>query len=469
MAAKAIEVAAHNHSLNGSSASTSSQTAEPYDLVCVGFGPAGISLAVALADWREATGFAGPRTRFLERNSGPSWQSGLLVRGADINHHFLRDFATPRDPRSRFTFVNYIKQMGRLYQFGHLGGRVARTDWDAYTRWTADQLADQVSYNESVESILPLTDSGPNMLLVKTQNSSFLTSGLVVATGPAPRIPDVFQPHLGANVFHSANFLERIAKFDRDTNLTFTVVGSGQSAGEVLLHLYDRFPNAAFNSVQRGLAFPIVDVGHFSNEVYFPNEVEYFHGLSPEARQRAVTDFHKTNYSAVDADVSQSLYWRVYEDSVLGTQRVRMLSRRQPRELRFSEGRHTLLLEDVYTGAIEPVRTDVIILCTGYSEALFPTLLKPLRRYVVTDDLGGPEVAFDYRVKTTPEFSPLVYISGISERTHGASDSLSLSMSALKAERILNSFLSNWNADRKADRSIIAPDNPERAGFVTAI
>ena len=420
--------------------------AKPYDLICAGFGPAGISLAAALADWREAhPDDAAPRVRFLERNAGPSWQSGLLVRGTDINHNFLRDFATPRDPRSRFTFVNYLKQSGRLYQFGHLGGRVARTDWDAYTRWTAQQLADVVSYGQSVARIAPWpSGESPELLEVTTQDTSRLTRALVLGTGPRPNVPPLFEPHLGDRVFHSAQFLPTIGDLDRDNGLTFTIIGSGQSAGETLLHLYDRFANARFNSVQRGLAFPIVDVGHFSNEVYFPDEVAYFHGLAPEARRRAVADFHKTNYSAVDSDVSQSLYWRVYEDSVLGTPRIRMVSRRRPRDLRAIDGRYALDVEDVYTGTVETLQTDVIVLCTGYVEALFPPLLEPLRDVIVTDSLGGPEIGFDYRIKTVPDFVPLLYLSGISERTHGASDSLSLSMSALKAERILQSFLRTW-------------------------
>ena len=412
-----------------------------FDLVCAGFGPAGIALAVAIADSHEAGGRA-LRTRFLERNAGPSWQSGLLVRGSDINHNFLRDFATPRDPRSRFTFVNYLKQSGRLYQFGHLGGRVARTDWDAYVRWTAGQLSEYVAYNQNVESLSPYpSDDVPQLISVKTQDASYLARAVVLGTGPTPNVPEPFRPHIGGRVFHSAQFLSKIAEFDRDNSLTFTVVGSGQSAGEVLLHLYDRFANARFISLQRGLAFPLVDVGHFSNEVYFPEEVEYFHALRPEARQQAVADFHRTNYSAVDADVSQGLYWRTYEDTVLGTPRLRILPRKRPLALQAVNGGYRLDVQDVYTDNVEAVGTDVIILCTGYAEAVFPSLLEPLRKYLITDSSGGPEVGFDYNVRTTSDFKPLIYISGISERTHGASDSLSLSMSALKAERILKSLL----------------------------
>src|SRR5262249_24350136 len=95
--------------------------AEPLDLVGIGFGPAGIALAAALADEREAQPAAQewPYTaRFFEARADSSWQSGLLLPGTDISHHFLRDLAMPRDPRSRFTFANYLKQRGRLFDFG---------------------------------------------------------------------------------------------------------------------------------------------------------------------------------------------------------------------------------------------------------------------------------------------------------------------------------------------------------------
>lgn len=418
---------------------------EILDFACVGFGPAGISLAVAVEDWREANGYPHwPRTHFFERNSGPGWQPGLLLRATDINHNFLRDFATPRDPRSRFTFVNYLKESGRLYQFGHLGGRVARTDWDAYVRWTASQLDGYVSYGARVDAVEPYPSAGdPRLISIETAAGSHLARALVVSTGPTPNIPPVFAPHVGPRLFHSAQYLRHVAEFGRDDSLTFAVLGSGQSAGEVLLHLYDRFPNAQLWSVQRGLAFPLVDVGHFSNEVYFPDEVAYFHGLAPEARQRAVRDFHKTNYSAVDSDVSQALYWRAYEDKVLGTTRFRILSRKQPVAVAAQGQGFSITLKDVYNEAVETLAADVVVLCTGYAEAAFPPQLEALRTYIVTDDSGGPEVSFDYRVTTRPDFSPLIYINGNSERTHGASDSQSLSMLALKADRIWQSLLAH--------------------------
>lgn len=420
--------------------------AEILDMVCVGFGPAGIGLAAAFSDWRDGLSEpdAAPRIEFVERKHEPSWQPGLLIRGADLNHHFLRDFATPRDPRSRFTFACYLKERGRLFQFGHLGGRVSRVEWNDYVVWAARQLDEFVSYGQSVEAIAPaqLVSGLPTAIDVTMQDGSKLTArSLVVSTGQIPNIPELFAEHLGDRVFHSTDFLERISSFDRAAPLRFCVLGSGQSAGESVLWLYDHFPNAQLTSVQRGLPFRIVDTGHFSNEVFFPDQVPYFHALTPEGRALAAREYHLTNYSAVDADVSQALYWRLYEDRVVGTPRAEVVARHKPVGAERVGDEIRIGFADALTGAEREITADAVVLATGYRESAFPEMLEPLREWIVTDASGGPEVGLDYRVETQPGFLPRIYLNGVTERTHGASNASSLSMTALKAQAILESLL----------------------------
>ncbi|MDH8533224.1 SidA/IucD/PvdA family monooxygenase, partial [Klebsiella pneumoniae] len=62
----------------------------------------------------------------------------------------------PRDPRSRFTFACYLKETGRLFQFGHLGGRVSRVEWNDYVIWTARHCDQMVRYGLAVRSIAPM-------------------------------------------------------------------------------------------------------------------------------------------------------------------------------------------------------------------------------------------------------------------------------------------------------------------------
>lgn len=416
-----------------------SSNARVFDLLGVGFGPAGISLAAAIEDTREVDVAARDwQVHFLEARSSSSWQPGLLLRGTDINHHFLRDFATPRNPRSRFTFANYLVEKDRLFHFGHLGGPVGRVEWADYVEWTASALSEYVTYDTPVHELAVGPDAkNPEHIIVKTPKGDYRTRAIALSTGPIPNVPAVFARHVGARLFHSNEFLPRIANLDTNAEMTFCVVGSGQSAAEVLIYLHDTFPRARLLSLHRVIGFQLVDTGHFSNESYFPAEVKYVHSLTLAQRRRVARDLKHTNYSAIDLDASKTLYWKVYEDRVLGHERVLMLGRREPVAVESHNDSFHLRLQDVYTGKPTDISADVVILCTGYREEMVPRLLEPLRPWLRLDDEGGPIVTFDYQVETAPEFRPLLFLNGITERTHGCSDSASFSMTALKAGRIL--------------------------------
>ncbi|MBW6608194.1 lysine N(6)-hydroxylase/L-ornithine N(5)-oxygenase family protein, partial [Salmonella enterica subsp. enterica serovar Weltevreden] len=84
--------------------------------------------------------------------------------------------------------------------------------------------------------------------------------------GSLPQVFDEQARHIGP--MQAACRLDEAA-----APLRICVLGSGQSAGETLLWLYDHFPNAQLTSVHRGLPFRLVDIGHFSNEVFFPEQV----------------------------------------------------------------------------------------------------------------------------------------------------------------------------------------------------
>lgn len=188
-----------------------------YDLICVGFGPAGIALATAIEDWVEARGTARPRgIRFLERAGATTWHGNLLLPGTVINHHYLRDLATPRNPRSRFTFPNYLKEVGRLFDLGHLDGNVGRLEWSSYISWVANQLSYYVQYNQDVEDIRPVTNSATvKHLRVVTKGGCYLTRNLVLAAGAKPRVPLLYRPYLGDKCFHTNEFLEKISPLDK--------------------------------------------------------------------------------------------------------------------------------------------------------------------------------------------------------------------------------------------------------------
>src|SRR6266480_2129500 len=117
-----------------------------YDVVCVGFGPANIALAIALEElWPAA------QAKFLEREPGPCWQPGMLLDGTDIQNDPIRDLVTPRNPRSRYTFINYLHEEGRLFRHLNLPGHFPlRKEYARYIQWVAEQVPVDVDYGQDV-------------------------------------------------------------------------------------------------------------------------------------------------------------------------------------------------------------------------------------------------------------------------------------------------------------------------------
>ena len=78
----------------------------------------------------------------IERNAEISWQSSMLMPEVLSNTTFLKDLVTMRNPRSKFTFLNYLYSNGRLDQFVNLGSLVPyRHEVAGYLKWTAESLS----------------------------------------------------------------------------------------------------------------------------------------------------------------------------------------------------------------------------------------------------------------------------------------------------------------------------------------
>ena len=136
-------------------------------------------------------------------------------------------------------------------------------------------------------------------------------------------------------------------------------------------------------------------------------------------------------------DVSRDLFWRMYEESVSGQARVRILKRSAVTGLTSVGKRLELLVENVHTRDQLRLPADAVFLCTGYVEEPVPSLLEGVRSHLLLDDDGYLVVDRDYDVRTTDTLRAGLFVSGLSEHSHGISDATSFSMLALRAERIL--------------------------------
>jgi L-ornithine N5-oxygenase len=408
------------------------------DAISIGFGPAAIALACVLEDARdEGNAPSIPDIRFLERAAVTSWHPELLLSGTDINHSPFRDLVTPRNPRSRFSFAMYLKEKGRMFEFGLLGRAASRHEWSDYVAWVAAQVQQGVSYNETIREVLPGTVDGQlDHVLVETAAGRYATRNLIVSSGSSPNIPEIFVPHLGARVFHTSEFLTRLNAFGATPPRRWMVVGSGQSASESVLDIIDRQDEVHVLSVHRSIGFRLTQLGQFPNEVFSPTHVDYFHALGDEQRRQYLANSRSANYAGIDPDESQKLFSLIYEDRLAGRERLCVKGYHAVKALEPVGDCYRVTLCDIFTGAVTVQEVDAIVLGTGYLQHLVPPLLSNLQPWLVADDDGGLRIDRDYRIALKPGSSVRIFANGLSERSHGISDGQSFSLMALRAERI---------------------------------
>jgi L-ornithine N5-monooxygenase len=421
-------------------------TEQHASLVGVGFGPAGIALAAALADnvllhaFEDSEDLA-RHAVFFERAKDSAWQPGMVLPGTDIQHHFLRDFGTPRDPDSYFGFVRYIHERDRFYSFTLRGGYVTRAEWSDYCEWAASRTISRICYNHDVETVEPVRDEAGTLQALRVtardtgtgQAQSVTTRRLVLATGHEPYVPEEFRAALGRRVFHSTTFSMAVPKLGDVRSAV--VIGGGQNAGEVLLHLYNS-TGMQLHSIVRNSGFRLYDLGHFANQAYWPAETDYFHALEPGARKHIFDEQYRTNYAAVDPDVSTGLYNAWYDGEVSGNQRLNMLRRQEVLSLT-DEGDHVrVTVRDRYVGGVQELRADMVVLCTGFREPAVPSVLRQLQDHLVIEADGRLAVDRDFRTPLREAEDVSIFLNGMSESRHGIASATSFSLMAQRAGEI---------------------------------
>jgi L-ornithine N5-oxygenase len=249
---------------NGNGRSQIQSSDELLDLLCIGFGPASLAIAIALNDI-QALLSPPPKVLFLEKQPHFAWHAGMQLPGARMQISFLKDLATPRNPRSKFTFINYLFEKGRLNQFINLSTFLpTRVEFEDYLRWCAEHFEKEgrVGYGMEVESVRPGEKNSEGKVMsweitaLDTRTGNSVTRRarhVVIAVGGRPVVPQNMQGL--KHVAHSSQFASTITQIqqrEEGTKLRFAVIGSGQSAAEIFNDLWERFPDAEVNLVIRG-------------------------------------------------------------------------------------------------------------------------------------------------------------------------------------------------------------------------
>ncbi|HET9168142.1 MAG TPA: SidA/IucD/PvdA family monooxygenase [Actinospica sp.] len=428
-------------------------TTRDVELLAIGAGPSNLALAVALEEL--APGLARD-SLLLERDEEVSWQRGMLLPEARSQVSFLKDLVTLRNPRSRFSFLSYLHDTGRLDHFVNMGSFVPyRVELADYLKWTARSLSlVEVKLGLECVGLDPVwTDGALTGWQARTADGDTIRSRyLVVGVGRDARIPEALRGISPERLIHSTEYLPRVAKLDRDLPYRVAVVGAGQSAAELFLAVQSDLPECRPALVMRSIGMNMYESSKFNNELFFGSFVDKFFEARHEARRQMLAMMRHTNYAGLAPDTMETLYNQFYLDRFSGRSRLAMHPMHDIAAARQEGDEVVLSLTDWRTGTTRELRCDLVLLGTGFS----PQMPKMIRRLAEQTGVSEVDVARDYRMAVPEPSTAACYLQGVNEATHGIADSL-LSVLASRAGDIVQSILTHRAAHVDASKAAQIP------------
>ncbi|MEV6235400.1 SidA/IucD/PvdA family monooxygenase [Lentzea sp. NPDC051838] len=419
-------------------------TVQDVGVLAIGAGPANLALAVAIEE-SGARELAGD-TLVLEQHEDIKWQRGTLMPWARSQVSFLKDLVTLRNPTSRFSFLSFLYEQGRLDEFVNLGTfHPYRWEMSDYLQWVASSL-DRVNvrYNAKAQQIEPITENGviTGWTVTLAGGDVIRCRDLVVGGGRDPHVPEIFADLPAEKVVHSSQYLNRIGDVPNDRPLHAVVVGGAQSAAEMFYALHNDLPDSRVTMVVRSIGLQNYQTSKFINEAFFPSYVDEFYDTPEEVRAQILDEMRFANYAGLAPPFLDELYTMLYQQKALGPQRSSVRSMTEVLKARQDGDEIVLDLHDRKTGKVEPVRCDLVVLGTGYDQRM-PAMARDLASQL---GLGDIAVSRQYRVDIGDAAWGALYLQGVNEKTHGMSDSL-ISVLAHRSQDIVNDLLARRTAE----------------------
>ncbi|MEV0717763.1 lysine N(6)-hydroxylase/L-ornithine N(5)-oxygenase family protein [Asanoa sp. NPDC050611] len=378
-----------------------------HDFAGVGVGPFNLGLACLSADLPDVDGV------FFEQRDGFDWHPGLMIPGATIQVPFLADLVTLADPTSRFSFLNYLKQTGRLYRYYiRENFYPLRAEYNAYCQWAAAQLpairfgsrVERIDHQDGVYALRVLTSGAVETVLARR---------LVLGIGTAPHIPPALRAVAGPSVVHSADYLpakRRLQQLD-----SITIVGSGQSAAEIYLDLLPEAAKHAYHLtwLTRSPRFLPMEYTKLTLEMTSPEYIRYHHALPVATRDRLGRE-QRNLYKGISGDLVDAIFDTLYEQGLTGPVPTTLRAGVEVTGARHDGDRYVLELRHAEQDRAFRAGTQGLVLATGYASRV-PAFLEPVRDRIAWDERGRYDVSLDYAVDRVGDE---IFVQNAEEHTH---------------------------------------------------
>lgn len=384
-----------------------------HDFIAVGLGPFNLGLACLTEPLRDLSGL------FLDRNEQFCWHPGMLLDDATLQTPFIGDLVTLADPTSQFSFLNYVKEQGRIYAFYIKEDFfLARMEFNQYCQWAAEQLktirfdtlVDRIDYDEAEGIYLvgsTCTKTGERRIKRARR--------LVLGIGTQPWLPECCRS-VANHVTHSSSYLADKAGLQDKRSIT--VVGSGQSAAEIYHDLLKDSASFGYelNWVTRSPRFFPLELTKLTLEMTSPDYADYFHRLPGEKRDRLIRS-QKNLYKGINASLINEIYDLLYTLSLSGPVATSLLTNTELTRCEHdaATGHFRLGVRNIEQDRAFELDTDAIVLGTGYAPRV-PGFLEPIRDRICWDDSGRFAVRRNYSVDVR---GGEIFVQNAELHTHG--------------------------------------------------
>ena len=404
------------------------------DFIGIGLGPFNLSLASLLHN-KTALNYA-----FFEQKAQFDWHAGMQLPNTVLQVPFMADLVSMVDPTSPFSFLNYLRHQQRLYKFYFLEQpHIPRCEYNHYCQWVAEQL-DCIEYQSRVLMIEPQSVGFKVHVESQGIQQSYLCRHLLIGSGNVPYLPECLakiQQQQPQKCLHSAQYMTHA---DTDLHGDVVVIGSGQSAAEIFIDLFDEQQNTAnhlfdLHWFTRSQGFFPMEYAPLGLEHFSPDYAQHFYDLPAEKKQQQLQQ-QALLYKGISAKTIREIYQKLYHHSIAGQSLQTHLHSQcdlQNAEILDTQ-KIRLHFQHRATAQSFHLDCDFLVAATGYftPDFGFMQLLKP---YIEFDHKQRWQITEDYRV--VHHLNGHIFVQNQEMHSHGVG-APDLGLGAYRAATIIN-------------------------------
>jgi lysine N6-hydroxylase len=402
------------------------------DVIGVGIGPFNLGLA-ALLEKTEC------RSLFFDKKQCFEWHPGMLLEGTTLQVPFMADAVTMVDPTSRFSYLNYLHEHGRLYHFYFFEKfHIPRNEYNHYCQWVADQLP-QLRFGYEVENI-EQTEEGFYRVTVfsymDNKQQTYDAKHIVVGIGTKPYIPEKFNAVKRDRIFHSSQYMGNRKNALQAKSVA--IIGSGQSAAEIFYDLLSRQQDHDYQLswYTRSKGFFPMEYSKLGLEHFSPDYIKYFYQL-PKEKKKSVLDSQALLYKGISNSTIANIYDLLYERTIGNNKPdIHLQALTELVAIEECEDECSLTLYQHEQDAREQIDSEIVIMATGYHPYV-PDFLKGIQSVIEWDEDGRFVIEEDYRMKMKEDSCHHLFVQNGELHTHGVG-APDLGLGAFRSATIIN-------------------------------